>query len=126
MGNEPQAPRVHGWIWIAAIAAIVGVVWVAMPGQQSEEFCELWGALPSGQTETFGDLTLLVGEPIRNREPCNGDDLAHYSAADLAGVDGVLFDTCDISWVGGGRSSAAVEGFSCVPASTTSPAYSNL
>lgn len=57
---------------------------------------------PTAKPRLHGEVTLLVGEPIRNRVPCNGDDLAHYSAADLGGVDGVLFNTCEISWVGGG------------------------
>jgi len=107
------------------IAVAVGAGWSLTLSHPSSEFCELWGVLTDNRPVSHGDVTLLVGEPIGRRVPCNGDDLWHYRAEDLAGVDGVLFDNCEISWVGGGRSTAAAEGIDCHPITATRPAISD-
>jgi len=96
---------------VIVLAFAVGWSWTS--GPLTEEFCPTWGVLTDSPTVSYGEISLLVGEPISNREPCNGDDLWHYSSEDLVGVDGVLFENCEISWVGGGRSTAAAEGIDC-------------
>ncbi len=116
------------WIWVVApivIAGAVGAGWSFSSNHPSSEFCELYGVLTDSPAVSYGDITLLVGEPIGRRDPCNGDDLSHYVAEDLVAVDGVLFDNCEISWAGGGRSTAAAEGIDCRPVTALRPAASD-
>jgi len=49
----------------------------------------------------------------RFRETCQGDDLCRYLPGEIPGIDGVIWTDGKISWVGGGRSTAAAEGIDC-------------
>ena len=106
------------------MVALAGLGWVTSRAAPRAYFCEAWGEVPSGQTVTNGEITLLGPDPVSHRDPCNGsDDLWHYFDGDLEDVDGVLFDNCEISWVGGGRSTAAAAGFECAPAPPTTARF---
>lgn len=117
MNGRRGRGRQTGWLVVALVSALLaaGLTW-AVSEQPREEFCEAWGIISGRQVISIDEISLLSGEPISAREPCMGDDLWHFAADDLKGVDGVLFDNCEISWVGGGRSTAAAEGIDCTPA----------
>ncbi len=106
----------RGLVAIAVCAAVIAsAVGLYRTANRETEFCAAYGNIVQGQVATFGEVTLLTGEPASHRDPCDGDDLWHYMTGDLDGVDGVLFDDCVISWVGGGRSTVAAESIPCEP-----------
>ena len=110
---EGNTKRRWVWILVPLMAVILGFFAWSPNEPPQEEFCEAYGVLAGNDVVTVDDISLLIGEPIYRRDPCNGDDLWHYFDEDLVGIDGVMFDNCEISWVGGGRSAAAAEGIDC-------------
>lgn len=105
---------------VVLLAGIIGVLaagfLVALTRDgQTEEFCNASARIVTTDPMQVGEWTLYVDEPAGARDPCQGDDLWHYQDEDLAVVDGVLFDDCVLSWVDGGRTTAAEEGIKCTP-----------
>ncbi len=88
----------------------------ALPSQQDAQFCTLSGYLGlTDMVEEYDDVILADRVPASIRESCRGYDLHHFSAGELAMVDGIMFDDCVISWTAGGRSKASDLGIPCDP-----------
>lgn len=105
-------PRVK--VLAAGLTAVGAVVAGGLTYQLSEPadvFCNAYG-IGAGLEDRVrhGDL-VIIDHSWRTRDPCGDDDLWHYG--ELPGVDGVLFDDCRISWVGGGRTDADDVGLPC-------------
>lgn len=103
--------------------AASGVLWLAVgvvalrgswPNQGEPQFCHLGQYIGfSGDAIDYGEVTLVVDQPVTLRESCPGRDLQSFSKHELSSFDGVLFEDCVISWTNGGRSNARDEGIPC-------------
>ena len=79
--------------------------------EPADVFCNAYGIAASPAEWVRHDGLIIIDHSWRQRDPCGDDDLWHYG--DLGPVDGVLFDDCQVSWVGGGRSKAEDVGIAC-------------
>ena len=89
------------------VLLVVAVFVVENRSDGSATYCKAYANLWSRADVVEVDgATVLVNQG--RRDPCGDNDLAHYALDD--DIDGVLFDDCLISWVGGGRSPASIVG----------------
>jgi hypothetical protein len=95
----------------AAIPAVLFGASAAQPAETGSTLCAAYAHIYPPPHE-FGSLTLIHIDS--ERTGCGDDDLWHFGNLG-SDVDGVMWNTCDISWVGGGRSTAKKEGIDCTP-----------
>lgn len=102
---------------ISAGVIVVGLTSLAVfgPVARHDEFCPAYAVgVPLDDDERVRSGGFVIRDhSYRDRDACGDDDLWHYPPHTLAGVDGVLFSDCTISWVGGGHSSADEIGLAC-------------
>jgi len=112
MGMESFGQRLWrrgGWLVVAFLVATPFLMSFAGLGNRDFEFCETWGALPGDDKIKRDGDWFLLGEPVGNRQPCDGDDLWHYRGF-IHGIDAVVWADCEVTWIDGRRSTAEAEG----------------